>query len=948
MANLLAWVLDRVVQKSDETLICFGFAKSGGDAAKNRQLSLRRAKAIKAILDRDEKLWEELAKANFEIRDMQQFLSDLHKACGWEVEPGPVDNDAGPKTENAIKTFQMECNGRFGLGLKEDGKCGPKTWSAVLRAIHGQIQDALGEDSSKPPAWKKPKWGHGGKGVYANGQDFAQGASKAEEESVQITFFAPGSEPALKDAADAETPTVKHNPVQDEQAIAKTKAAPGTTKAPPQPKSELKFNGSKLTWINEKGEVAKTWKAVSGMPGYQTGNHQKEPNKGPIPAGIWIVKQSELQHYESEDWIDRLENMTGNGAWPGGEDRWGSHRVWLSPKEGTQTFGRGGFCIHGGKQPGSGGTIDLAGEMNSFNDFFLGTKKDLVLRVEYPPSNTTSGIPAGGGSASAGASSSNGAASGGELRTSEVGIELIKSYEGFKSHVYNCPAGHATIGYGTLLHQGGKTAADEAKYPNGVTKEQATELLKAALPEREAALRKAVKVPINQNQFDALMSWLYNFSSSRLVEADCTWLRELNKGHYDKVGDGLKMWNKADGVVMDGLVKRRQAEVDLFYKPVAGGSSSSQSTANQGAKPGPVPPTGSGAGPTGPTGAGGGKPGDYGPYDLKKGDNDDAKKWGGSVRSEAASYIKSLQTDLVKLGYWLTISDGRIGTNADGDFGGGTDSAVRTFQFEHFCVNADGTFASNWEQLANGVVDAKTKEKIKQQVTAAGSASWFRPGHIPKGTWTANGVKQTVQLDDGEKFYQLPPSNGYQRYFTNTASPKESTWTKKLSGVSTTLVAKCNEIVPGKNIPWIMSDCWGVKKLVNLLKQTGDQWAKKYPGQPFLIGDMSTFRGGALTPHAGHRDGSGVDISGRMASINAFTSLSDRDMAMELAKMLISNGAKRVLFNCNHLIKNVSGVRSMEGHGNHMHVDATDSRATTASGVCSGCGVKSKCTSKVG
>lgn len=157
LANVLAWVVDRVAKNPEETLICFGFAKSGGDATKNRQLSLRRAKAIKAILDRDEKLWEELAKANFETRDIQQFLSDLHKACGWEVEPGPVDNDAGPKTEAAIKVFQQECNGRFGLGIKEDGKCGPKTWSAVLRAIHGQIQDAIGEDSSKPPAWKKPK-----------------------------------------------------------------------------------------------------------------------------------------------------------------------------------------------------------------------------------------------------------------------------------------------------------------------------------------------------------------------------------------------------------------------------------------------------------------------------------------------------------------------------------------------------------------------------------------------------------------------------------------------------------------------------------------------------------------------------------------------------------------------------------------------------------------------
>lgn len=217
--------IEKPPQGETETTICFGFASSLGDAGANRQLSLRRAKAVKAILDRDPNLWGKIAKANFETKDIQQFLSDLNKACGWECDPGEVDGQNGPKTKAAIASFQRECKTRYRLSdLKDDGVCGPKTWAAVLRAIHGQIQDALGEDPSSEPKWKKPKWGRQGKGVFANGEDFATGGDKPEERSVQISFFAPGSEPAL---VDAEPVTTEQNPVQNGAVVVKKKIAPG-------------------------------------------------------------------------------------------------------------------------------------------------------------------------------------------------------------------------------------------------------------------------------------------------------------------------------------------------------------------------------------------------------------------------------------------------------------------------------------------------------------------------------------------------------------------------------------------------------------------------------------------------------------------------------------------------------------------------------------------------
>lgn len=225
LLQVLATAAGRVKkpEQERETVICFGFASSAGDADSNRELSLRRAQVVKALLDRDESSWSTLAKANFETRDIQQFLSDLQASCGWECDPGAVDGQDGPKTKSAIGSFQKECNSRYKLGLKEDGDCGPKTWGAVHRAILGQVQEVLGEDSTKAPSWPKPKWGNGGEGVYGNGEDFATGGDKPDERSVQITFFAPGSEQPLKKPAAGQKSTVKENPVQNEKIVEKKK-----------------------------------------------------------------------------------------------------------------------------------------------------------------------------------------------------------------------------------------------------------------------------------------------------------------------------------------------------------------------------------------------------------------------------------------------------------------------------------------------------------------------------------------------------------------------------------------------------------------------------------------------------------------------------------------------------------------------------------------------------
>ena len=144
---------------------------------------------------------------------------------------------------------------------------------------------------------------------------------------------------------------------------------------------ELVFDGKFLTWLRG-GKDYKKWSAVSGREGYQSRAHQGLKNKGPLPSGKWLVKQSDYQKMPQRDWMDMIMAEFGRTAWPGGESSWGRHRVWLTPAKGTMTYGRSGFSIHGGDTPGSAGCIDLTHSMGEFANEFLKYGKDLELTVE--------------------------------------------------------------------------------------------------------------------------------------------------------------------------------------------------------------------------------------------------------------------------------------------------------------------------------------------------------------------------------------------------------------------------------------------------------------------------------------------------------------------------------------------------------------------------------------
>jgi len=139
------------------------------------------------------------------------------------------------------------------------------------------------------------------------------------------------------------------------------------------------------------------------------------------------------------------------------------------------------------------------------------------------------------------------------MKTGTKGIELIKHFEGCELEAYKCAAGVWTIGYGHI-----KGVTPESV----ITQEQAEQMLVEELNEYEGYINDMVTVPLSQNQFDALVSWVYNLGGGNLKAS--TLLKVVNSGEFNGVPEQIMRWNKAGGKVLEGLTRRRQAEADLF------------------------------------------------------------------------------------------------------------------------------------------------------------------------------------------------------------------------------------------------------------------------------------------------------------------------------------------------------------------------------------------------
>ena len=144
------------------------------------------------------------------------------------------------------------------------------------------------------------------------------------------------------------------------------------------------------------------------------------------------------------------------------------------------------------------------------------------------------------------------------MSVSNKGVDLICEFEGEQLIAYDDGVGVWTIGFGTI------------KYPNGVrvkkgdtcTLDQAKEYMRHDLIEFEHTVNSSVKVPLNQNQFDALVSLAYNIGSNAFKSS--TLVKKLNTGDYQGAADQFNAWVNAGGKRMQGLVSRRDREKLLF------------------------------------------------------------------------------------------------------------------------------------------------------------------------------------------------------------------------------------------------------------------------------------------------------------------------------------------------------------------------------------------------
>lgn len=152
------------------------------------------------------------------------------------------------------------------------------------------------------------------------------------------------------------------------------------------------------------------------------------------------------------------------------------------------------------------------------------------------------------------------------MRTSEKGRKLIEEFEGLSLTAYQTNLGNGkydvpTIGYGHTTAAG----PPEVKMGMVITEDLADKILADDLKAVETQVFNAIHVPVNQNQFDCIVSFTFNLGIGNLQQSSL--LKRLNQGDYD-IGTEFNKWVLAQGQVLPGLVRRRQREKTLWESSV--------------------------------------------------------------------------------------------------------------------------------------------------------------------------------------------------------------------------------------------------------------------------------------------------------------------------------------------------------------------------------------------
>lgn len=143
-----------------------------------------------------------------------------------------------------------------------------------------------------------------------------------------------------------------------------------------------------------------------------------------------------------------------------------------------------------------------------------------------------------------------------KIKTNLLARALIKKHEGLRLQVYDDGVGFMTIGYGHKLQKG--------ESYRRIEKAMAEKLFCADIAAAEQHITRAVQVPLNENQFGALVSWVFNLGGGALRSS--TLLKKLNGGDYPLVPGEMMRWVLAGGRPLAGLIHRRAAEAALFIR----------------------------------------------------------------------------------------------------------------------------------------------------------------------------------------------------------------------------------------------------------------------------------------------------------------------------------------------------------------------------------------------
>lgn len=135
------------------------------------------------------------------------------------------------------------------------------------------------------------------------------------------------------------------------------------------------------------------------------------------------------------------------------------------------------------------------------------------------------------------------------------GLELIKKFESFKAQLYYCPANVLTIGYGHVV-------IDKKPFLKGITKQEADKILLSDIYRAQKSILNQIKVKLNNNQYDALVSFTFNVGGAALQRS--TLRQQVNSNDHHLVSNELKKWIWAGGRKLTGLIIRRQQEAILY------------------------------------------------------------------------------------------------------------------------------------------------------------------------------------------------------------------------------------------------------------------------------------------------------------------------------------------------------------------------------------------------